>query len=149
MTFFGLHRRITEGLLLTRRCDPIGRDDDCPRSAVSALGGIALDQKATGLARRASAVIILPIAGLMGGVLIGALRAKGRGLDELGQIACVIKWGVTGFFGGLALIVLLAFRGWREPQVSLRETMVFIAVAAIVAWFFGRVLSAAIGYEGF
>ena len=66
------------------------------------------------LARSASSAAIWPIAGLLGGLFVGSLRAKAWGPDQIAQIACVIKWGVTGFFAGLALVVLLAFSSRRR-----------------------------------
>jgi hypothetical protein len=30
-----------------------------------------------------------------------------------------------------------------------RQMMVFVVVAGVIAWFFGRILSGVIGYEGF
>jgi hypothetical protein len=99
--------------------------------------------------RSAPAAVILPIAGILGGLIVGAFRASGRGPDQLAQIECVVKWGVTGFFGGLALVVLLALQLRREDVISIRRLMVLVAAAGLIAWFFARVLFGVIGYEGF
>ena len=61
----------------------------------------------------------------------------------------MIKWGVTGFFGGLALVLLLALQLRREDVISIRRLMALVVVAALIAWFFSRVLFGLIGYEGF
>ena len=61
----------------------------------------------------------------------------------------MVKWGVTGFFGGLALVLLLAFQLRREDVISIRRLMALVVVAALIAWFFSRVLFGLIGYEGF
>jgi hypothetical protein len=99
--------------------------------------------------RSASAAVIAPIAGMLGGLFIGAFRARGLGADQFAQLARVIKWGVTGFFAGLALILLLALSLRRRDVVSIRRLMALVAAAGLIAWFFARVLFGAIGYEGF
>ena len=108
-----------------------------------------MNQEATNLARNASKAVILPIAGLLGGLFVGGLRARSWSADQFAQIACVVKWGVTGFFAGLALVVLLAFSFRPGQLVSMRKLMVLVVVAGVLAWFFGRILFGAIGYEGF
>jgi hypothetical protein len=108
-----------------------------------------MNQQATHLARSTTTAFIIPIAGLLGGLFVGVLRANGRGLEELVQIARVVKWGVTGFFAGLALVVLLAFNSRRQNLVSMRRLMALVVVAGLLAWFFARILFGLIGYEGF
>jgi hypothetical protein len=100
--------------------------------------------------RNAAAAVILPIAGMLGGLAIGAFRARGpAGVAELAPLLCAIKWGITGFFAGLALVVLLALQLRRQDVISIRRLMVLVLVAALIAWFFGRIFSGVIGYEGF
>ncbi len=99
--------------------------------------------------RSASAAVIAPIAGMLGGLFVGAFRARTFGPDQFAQLACVIKWGVTGFFAGLALVLLLALSVRRQDVVSIRRLMATVVVAGLVAWFFARVLFDAIGYQGF
>jgi hypothetical protein len=106
-------------------------------------------ERKVGVRRSASAAVIVPIAGLLGGLSVGGFRARAFGPDQFAQLACVIKWGVTGFFAGLALVLLLAFSLRREDVVSIRRLMALVVVAGLVAWFFARVLFGAIGYEGF
>jgi hypothetical protein len=101
-----------------------------------------------GIRRNASAAVIVPIAGMLGGLILGIARASGRG-DEFAQMARVIRWIVAGFFAGLALLVLLALQFRREDVISIRRLMVLVAVAALIAWFFARILFDALGYEGF
>ncbi len=102
-----------------------------------------------GVRRSASAAVIVPIAGMLGGLIVGAIRARSVGPDEFAKIACVIKWGITGFFAGLALVLLLAFSLRREDVVSIRRLMGLVVVAGLVAWFFSRVLFGVIGFAGF
>jgi hypothetical protein len=102
-----------------------------------------------GVSRSASAAVIYPIVGMLGGLCIGAIRARSRGLVDLEQLACVVKWGVTGFFAGLGLVLLLALQFRRGDVVSIRRLMALVLFAGIVAWFIARVLFGAIGFEGF
>ena len=103
----------------------------------------------SGVNRNASVAVILPIAGLMGGLLVGVVRARSQGLMDLQMLSCVIKWCVTGFFAGLGLVILLALQVRRGDVVSIRRLMVMVAVAALIAWFLARIFFGAIGYEGF
>ena len=100
------------------------------------------------LARNASSAVIFPIAGLLGGLFVGGLRARGRVPDEFAQMTCVVKWGITGFFAGLALVVLLAFGSWRQNVISMRKLMVLVVVG-VLAWFFARVLTVVLGDGGY
>ncbi len=108
-----------------------------------------MNQQAPNLARNASTTVMLPIAGLLGGLFVGTMRARGWAPDQFAQIACVVKWAVTGFFAGLAFVVLLAFASRHPQTVSVRKLMVLVVVAGVLAWFFARVLFGVIGYEGF
>lgn len=102
-----------------------------------------------GVSRNASAAVIAPIVGMMGGLLVGAVRTWIRGLADLELLSCVIKWGATGFFAGLALVLLLALQYRRGAALTIRRLMALVAVAAIIAWFFARVFFDAVGYGGF
>lgn len=101
------------------------------------------------IGRNAAFAVIWPIAGMMGGLLIGVLRAKYLGLLDLGLLTCVIKWSVTGFFAGLGAVVLLALQFRGRDVVSIGRLMAVVAVAGVVAWFFSRVFFDAIGFGGF
>jgi hypothetical protein len=103
----------------------------------------------SGLNRNASGAVIWPLADMVGGLIIGALRAGRSPAFDIAEVERIIKWGVTGFFAGLGLVLLLALQFRRRDVVSIRRLMALIAVAALVAWFFARVFFGAIGYEGF
>lgn len=99
--------------------------------------------------RVASGAVIWPIAGLLGGLVVGVVRARVRGLADLDLLSCVVRWGVTGFFAGLGSVLLLSIQFRCREAISIRRLMAVVAVGGIVAWFFARVLFHAIGYEGF
>ena len=101
--------------------------------------------------RNAAAAVILPIAGMLGGLAIGAFRARGpAGVAELTPLLCAIKWGITGFFAGLALVVLLALQLRRQDVISIRRLMVLgPRRRARSPGSSGGIFSGVIGYEGF
>ena len=102
-----------------------------------------------GVNRSASAAVISPIAGMLGGLFVGVFRARSLGLIDLEFLSCVIRWAVTGFFAGLGLVLLLVFQLRRRDVISIRRLMALVAIAGVVAWFFAHVLFGAIGFEGF
>jgi hypothetical protein len=112
-------------------------------------GRLTMNQQATRLVRNASTAVIWPLVGMLGGLFVGGLRAWGSGLHEFAQIGCVIRWSVTGFFMGLALVILLALPIYRQDKLTIRRTMAVFVVAGVLTWFFTRILSEAIGFEGF
>ena len=67
-------------------------------------------------------------------------RARGpAGVAGLAPLLRAIKWGLTGFFAGLAIVVLLAVQLRRQDVISIRRLMVLVLVTALIAWFFGRI----------
>jgi hypothetical protein len=94
----------------------------------------------------ASALVILPILGLLGGLVLGAIGASIGGVGEFPGLMLTIRWGVTGFFLGLALVVVLSVSLRRKGLFSIRGLMVLVVVAAVLSWFFARILFGALGY---
>jgi hypothetical protein len=101
----------------------------------------------SGVRRNASAAVLVPILGLIGGLIAGGIRVGGR-LD-IREIELVLKWGVTGFFAGLGLILLLALQFRGRDVISIRRLLALVAVAALVTWFFARIFLGVIGDAGF
>ncbi len=95
------------------------------------------------------AIVLWPIAGLIGGLFVGAIRAKIAYPDVFQALECVVKWGVTGSFAGMLFVVLLVFRGRRGEQLTIGRLMGIVAVSGLVTWFAARVLLGAIGSGGF
>ena len=105
-----------------------------------------MDQAKSKLGRVASGMILFPIAGMLGGLLLGAtLVSFQRGPDELAALYLVLRWGVTGFFLGLALVVLWSLDLKRTDVVSIRRLMVLVVIAGILAWYFARILFGVMG----
>lgn len=101
------------------------------------------------LGRNASTAVIVPIAGIVGGLILGFLRSKALGLTALDQLMCLIKWAVTGFFAGLGLVMVLAVQPRRGDVFSIRRLMILIAMIGVLTWFFARVFLGVIGPGGF
>ena len=97
--------------------------------------------------RAASALILFPIVGLLGGLIVGATWTSfHRGRDEIADLHFVLRWGVTGFFLGLALVVVLSVSLRRKDLVSIRGLMVLVIIAGVLSWFFARILFGVLGY---
>jgi hypothetical protein len=95
---------------------------------------------------RASALVVLPILGLLGGLGLGAIAASIAGVGEITGLVLTIRWGVTGFFLGLALVVVLSVSLRRKDLVSIRGLMVLVVLASVLSWFFTRILFGVLGY---
>ena len=78
--------------------------------------------------------------------ILGAIGASLGGGGEFAGLVFTIRWGVTGFFLGLALVVLLSVSLRRKDLVSIRGMMVLVAIAGVLSWFFARILFGVIGY---
>src|SRR5262249_7867062 len=112
----------------------------------------AMDRENPVFLSTASAMAIWPIIGMLGGLLLGSIRASLQRADEFASLSSTIRWGVTGFFLGLALIVLLSF-SLKQSDItssrnftSLRRLMVIVVVAALLSWYFTKILFGVIGY---
>src|SRR5262245_32779507 len=97
-------------------------------------GSNALDDDKPKLVRTASALILFPIIGLLGGLILSAIwTSYRRGRDEFADLYLVLRWGVTGFFVGLALVVVLSLGLKGKDVVSLRRLMVLAVIAGLLA----------------
>jgi hypothetical protein len=85
--------------------------------------------------------VIIPITGMIGGLIIGVVVAKAVTLDELTQLRMVTKYGIAGFFIGCVLIVACVCAR-RSAFISLKGLIGFVAVAGLLAWFVIRILFA-------
>ncbi len=81
----------------------------------------------------AAGVVILTIAGLMAGLAFGFVRSWIGPVDPLVQVGQVVSGGIVGSVIGLGLAILLAARE-RDAFRSVKKTMAFAAVTAIVVW---------------
>jgi hypothetical protein len=108
-----------------------------------------MDQPATKLARNASIAVLYPIGGLLAGLFVGALRATIKGPNPIDQLVCVLRWGISGFFLGLFLIVIAALNLRTARRISIRGLMAFILIAALLSWYITRVLFGVLGPGGF
>jgi uncharacterized membrane protein AbrB (regulator of aidB expression) len=107
-----------------------------------------MDQDQRNFMRSASAQAIFPIAGLLGGLVLGAVVGTSGMPDELAKVFTVVKWGVTGCFVGLTLAVLLLIGLRRKDVVSVRSIMILTLIAAGLCWFAVKVFFAVIGSYG-
>ena len=85
------------------------------------------------LAKSASAMILFPILGLVGGLLYGVVRARIGRLDELGSIEMVVKCGFLGSVFGAMIGVVVAIQS-RKSLTSLKRILALVAVACVLLW---------------
>jgi hypothetical protein len=85
------------------------------------------------LTRNASALALFPILGMLGGVVLGALRVWIVRTDELVAIGYIVKAGFIGSVVGVLVPVVLATLE-RESLTSVKKLMVLVAVASVVLW---------------
>ncbi len=93
--------------------------------------------------RSASALVIIPIAGMVGGLILGLFAARIWARDELAGLRVVVKFGVAGFFTGCVLI-LAGVCVRRTRFRSLRGIIGFVAVVGLLTWFVIRILFAVV-----
>ena len=105
-----------------------------------------MDRDNANLVGTASTMAVWPIIGMLGGLVLGAISASFRPANEIASLATTIRWGVTGFFLGLALVVVLSASLRRKDLVSIRGLMVLVVIAGVLSWFFAKVLFGVIGY---
>src|ERR1700677_3343929 len=90
-------------------------------------------QPAALLNKSASAMILFPILGMVGGLLYGALRAGLGRLDDLRSIETVVKCGFLGsVFGGM-IGVAVATLGWKSVT-SVKRLLIMVALASVLLW---------------
>jgi hypothetical protein len=85
------------------------------------------------LTKSASAMILFPILGMVGGLLYGAFRARAGRLDEFGSIELVVKCGFLGSVFGAMIAVAVAIFGWKSV-ISLKKLLALIALASVLLW---------------
>jgi hypothetical protein len=89
----------------------------------------------------ASWLVIIPITGLIGGLIIGLVAARISTSDELTTLRAVTKLGVAGFC--LACVSILAAASLRRSAFkSLKGLVGLVAVASVLSWFVIRILFA-------
>ena len=86
------------------------------------------------LTQNASTMILYPILGMIGGLLLGALRTRIGRLDSFSSIELVVKWGFLGALFGAVAIVLVPVLAKKNVS-SVRRLLGVIGVAAVLLWF--------------
>jgi len=104
-------------------------------------GGAGINTKELEAPRSASALVIIPIAGLVGGLILGLVAARIWTFDELARLRIVVKFGVAGFFTG-CLLILAGVCVRRSAFRSLRGIIGFVAAVGLLTWFVIRILFA-------
>jgi hypothetical protein len=93
--------------------------------------------------RSASALVIIPITGMISGLILGLVVARIVTSDELLSLRVATKFGVAGFFIG-CVVILAGVCVRRGAMRSLKGLIGFVAVVGLLAWFVTRILFAVV-----
>ena len=93
-----------------------------------------MERSGSRLARNASAMALFPILGMLGGILLGVLRAWLFNLDPFIATGYYVRGGFLGSILGAAAAVAVAVLE-RRNLTSIRRLMILIAIASVVLWF--------------
>ena len=85
------------------------------------------------LTKSASAMILFPILGMVGGLLYGAVQARVWRSDEFATIALVVKCGFLGSVFGAMIGVAIATVGWRSV-FTVKRLLLLVAFASVLLW---------------
>jgi hypothetical protein len=109
--------------------------DTRPSTSAFIQGELAMDRPQSRLAKSAAVLVLFPILGLLGGILLGVIRAWIWRGDEFMNLWLTVRSAFLGSVFGAAAAVILAVLE-RKNLTSLRRQMAFIlAVAvAVVIW---------------
>jgi hypothetical protein len=92
-----------------------------------------VERNESGLGRNAALLVLLPIGGLLGGILFGVIRARIQRGDEFAEIALVVQGAFLGSVLGAATAVAFAVLE-RKSLTSLQRMLGFIVVAGVLLW---------------
>jgi len=85
------------------------------------------------LTRNASAMALFPILGMLGGLLLGAIRVWILRPDELRALGYIVREGFIGsVLGAVVLVGIAALE--RRSLKSLKKLMAYIVVVAVLLW---------------
>jgi len=76
---------------------------------------------------------LFPILGMMGGILLGAIRVWVLRADELAAVSYVVQGGFVGsVLGAMVAVGTAALE--RRSLTSLKRLMGFIVIVAVLLW---------------
>jgi hypothetical protein len=92
-----------------------------------------MERPHTRLSQSASALVLFPIVGLLGGILLGVIRAQIMRGDPFANLVRVVEGGFLGsVFGAGAAIVFGILE--RKSLTSVKKMMGFVLAVAVVLW---------------
>jgi hypothetical protein len=92
-----------------------------------------VEDRPSRLLGNAAGIVIVTIGGMLAGLAFGFIRSRIGPRDALVQLGSIVAGGFFGSVFGLGLAIMLAVLE-RGSFRSLKKTMGFIAVAAVVIW---------------
>jgi hypothetical protein len=94
-----------------------------------------MDEHESPFEASASRKVLLPVAGLLLGLLLGAVRAWVFTSDPLLATRLIIAGGLVGSTFGMAAVLAGAYPLRRTDLSSVRGLLILVLIAAIVTWF--------------
>jgi hypothetical protein len=91
--------------------------------------------------------VLLPVLGLLGGLLVGGVRAWLWSGDPIRTAGLVIAGGLVGSTLGMAAVLATAYPLRRWNLSSLRGLLILGLIAAVVTWFVLVMLRVPLGRE--
>jgi hypothetical protein len=82
----------------------------------------------------ASYKVLWPIAGLLLGLLVGALRSWLGPVDELKRVSLVIAGGIVGSALGMAVVFVYLIPLRKYNPTSLKALMTMVLTVSIILW---------------
>jgi hypothetical protein len=92
-----------------------------------------MERSESRLNRNVSAMALFPILGMLGGILLGAIRVKMLSADEIAAVGYLVQGGFIGSALGVAVAVVFAAVE-RSTLTSLKKLMGTIVVIAVLLW---------------
>ncbi|APW61492.1 hypothetical protein [Paludisphaera borealis] len=93
-----------------------------------------MDQTGSRLGASAARTVIIPIAGLLGGLIVGVAWSAIRGAADFDAVWIVVKGALVGSFLGMGA-ALVAATGTRSSLTTIRGLAWLVGIAAILLFF--------------
>jgi hypothetical protein len=85
------------------------------------------------LTQSASVLVLFPILGMLGGIILGVIRVWILRGDEIAAVVHIVRGGFIGSVIGVVAAVLVAVLE-RRAFTSVRKLMVLVLVVGVVFW---------------
>ena len=92
-----------------------------------------MERSGSRLTRNASAMALIPILGMLGGIVLGAIRVWSLRIDEFVALGYIVRGGFVGSVLGAVVAVAVGVLELGS-LTSVKKLMVLIAFVAVLLW---------------